>query len=76
MLVSDGDGGPDVPRAALAVIHASKTWALMSGRNHVEPGDVQAVFGAISEHRLTPSEQHSHPTAELVGDLLEQTPIP
>jgi len=64
------------PRAGLAVIQASKAWALMNGRSHVEPGDVQAVFGAIADHRLTPSEQHSHPTMELVGDLLEQTPIP
>ena len=64
------------PRAGLAVIQASKAWALMNGRSHVEPGDVQAVFGAIADHRLTPSEQHSHPTMELVSDLLEQTPIP
>ena len=64
------------PRAALATIHASKAWALMHGRSHVEPGDVQAVFGAIADHRLTPSEQHSHPTLELVNELLEQIAIP
>ncbi len=64
------------PRAGLAIIHASKAWALMCGRNHVEPGDVQAVFGAIAEHRLTPSEQHSRPTLELVDELLEQVAIP
>ena len=49
---------------------------MMCGRDHVEPGDVQAVFGAIAEHRLTPSEQHSRPTLDLVGELLEQVPIP
>jgi len=48
----------------------------MAGRSHAEPGDVQAVFGAISDHRLTPAEQHSRSTAELVGELLEQIPIP
>ena len=64
------------PRAGLAVIQASKAWALMSGRSHVEPGDVQAVFGAIADHRLTPSEQHSRPTMELVNDLIEQVAIP
>ncbi|MDH3219625.1 MAG: MoxR family ATPase [Gammaproteobacteria bacterium] len=64
------------PRAGLAIIQASKAWALMNGRGHVEPGDVQAVFGAIADHRLTPSEQHSHPTMDLVDDLLEQIPIP
>ncbi len=64
------------PRAALAVIHASRAWALMQGRSHVEPGDVQAVFAAIAEHRLTPSEQHSRPVRDLVDELVEQVAIP
>ena len=64
------------PRAGLAIVQASRAWALMSGRSHVEPGDVQAVFGAIADHRLTPCEQHSRSTAELVDELLKQIPIP
>jgi len=64
------------PRAGLAIMQASRAWALMNGRSHAEPGDVQSVFGAIADHRLTPSEQHSRPTAELVEALLEQVPIP
>ena len=64
------------PRAGLSIIHASRAWALMGGREHVEPGDVQAVFGAIADHRLTAAEQHSRPVAELIDELLEQTPIP
>ena len=64
------------PRAGLAVIRASKSWALMHGRSHVEPGDVQAVFGSVADHRLTPVEQHSRPTIDLINDLLEQIPIP
>ncbi len=64
------------PRAGLSITHASRAWAMMHGRDHAEPGDVQAIFGAIADHRLTPSEQHSHPTAELVDELLELTPIP
>ena len=64
------------PRAGLAVIRAGRAWALMAGRNHVEPGDIQAVFAAIADHRLTPSEQHSRPSLELVDELIEQIPIP
>ena len=64
------------PRAGLAIIQASRAWALMNGRSHVEPGDVQSVFGAIADHRLTPSEQHSRPTADLVDELLHQVAIP
>ena len=64
------------PRAGLAIVQAARAWALMDGRGHAEPGDIQAVFGVIAEHRLTPAEQHSRPTADLVSDLLDQTPIP
>jgi MoxR-like ATPase len=64
------------PRAGLAIIQAGKTWAMMADRDHVEPGDVQAVFGAIAEHRLTPSESHSRPTTDLVNNLIEQIAIP
>jgi len=64
------------PRAGLAIIRASKAWAIMDGRSHAEPGDVQAIFKAIVEHRLTPAEQHSRSTSDLVTDLVVQTPIP
>ena len=64
------------PRAGLAIMQASRAWALMDGRNHAEPGDVQAVFGVIADHRLTPAEQHSRQTSDLVAELLEQTAIP
>ena len=64
------------PRAGLAIIQASRAWALMDGRGHAEPGDVQAVFSAIVEHRLTPAEQHSRSAADLVVGLLDQIAIP
>jgi len=64
------------PRAGLAIIQASRAWAIMDGRSHAEPGDVQAVFRAIAEHRLAPAEQHSRSTSDLVTDLMDQTPIP
>lgn len=64
------------PRAGLAIIRASKAWALMSGRDHVEPGDVKGVFASVTGHRLTPTDQHSKPTDALVENLLETVPIP
>jgi MoxR-like ATPase len=64
------------PRAGLAIIQASRAWALMNGRSHAEPGDVQSVFSAIVEHRLTPAEQHSRSAADLVAELLDQIEIP
>lgn len=64
------------PRAGLAIVRASKAWALMAGRAHVEPGDVKAVFMSISCHRLTPAEQHSKPTEVMIETLLDQVAIP
>jgi len=64
------------PRAGLAIIQASRAWALMDGRSHIEPGDVQSVFSAIAEHRLTPAEQHSRSAADLVAELLDQIASP
>lgn len=40
------------PRGALAVLRSAKAWALLSGRGHVVPEDVQRVLPAVVEHRL------------------------
>lgn len=63
------------PRASLAIIRAGKTWAMMNGRGHLEPADIQAVFSAVCEHRLIATEQHSKSAGNLIDRLLEQTAI-
>ncbi|MFT6400967.1 MAG: MoxR-like ATPase [Pseudohongiellaceae bacterium] len=40
------------PRGSLAMMRAAKTWALMSGRNHVIPEDLQTILPAVVAHRL------------------------
>jgi MoxR-like ATPase len=40
------------PRGSLALLNAAKSWAMLSGRDHVIPDDVQAVFVPVVEHRL------------------------
>lgn len=40
------------PRGALALVKSAQSWALLQGRGHVLPEDVQAVFGAVAGHRL------------------------
>ncbi|MBT3204116.1 MAG: MoxR family ATPase [Gammaproteobacteria bacterium] len=64
------------PRAALSLLRAARAWALMNGRNFVEPGDIKAVFISISNHRLIPTEQHSKNSTSLVETLLQQISIP
>nr|WP_275672727.1 AAA family ATPase [Thermomonas flagellata] len=40
------------PRAGLALLRAARAHALLLGRTHVLPEDVQALFPAVAEHRL------------------------
>lgn len=40
------------PRAGLALLQSARAHALLRGRNHVLPDDVQAVFVALAGHRL------------------------
>jgi MoxR-like ATPase len=40
------------PRGALALVRGARAWALLHGRGHVLPEDVQAVLPAVAEHRL------------------------
>ncbi|MDQ3288948.1 MAG: AAA family ATPase [Pseudomonadota bacterium] len=40
------------PRAGLALLRAARAYALLLGRNHVLPEDVQALFSAVTAHRL------------------------
>ena len=56
------------PRAGLGLLRAAKAWALMAGRDHVLPDDVQAVFPSVAEHRLEQGE--SSKSKERVRQLL------
>jgi MoxR-like ATPase len=40
------------PRAGLALLRAARAYALLLGRTHVVPEDVQALFAAVATHRL------------------------
>jgi MoxR-like ATPase len=40
------------PRAGLALLSAARAWAFLSGRQHVLPEDIQALFVPLAAHRL------------------------
>ncbi len=40
------------PRAGLALLRAARALALLQGRDHVLPDDVQTLFPAVAAHRL------------------------
>lgn len=61
-------------RAALALERAARAFALVAGRDHVLPDDVQALTVPVLAHRVraTPA-----PDAErVVRDLVQQIPVP
>jgi len=67
------------PRAGLALVRAARAWALLDGRNHVLPDDVQAVLPAVAGHRLRPAKGGSvshRARAEMVAKLTEAVAVP
>ena len=56
------------PRGALALLRAAKAWALMSGRGHVVPEDVQTVLPPVVEHRLHGAIDHRHTSGDYAGE--------
>jgi MoxR-like ATPase len=41
------------PRAGIALLRAARAHAMLLGRDHVQPDDVQALFPHVAAHRLT-----------------------
>jgi MoxR-like ATPase len=44
------------PRAGLALLRSAKAWALMNGRDHALPEDIQTVLPSVVSHRLRSRE--------------------
>ncbi|MBN9694861.1 MAG: AAA family ATPase [Zoogloea sp.] len=63
------------PRAGLALIAAARAWALLAGREHVLPEDVQAVLPAVAGHRLRASGDTPASPDDLANGLIEAVPL-
>jgi len=65
------------PRAALALLRAAQAWALIAGRGHVLPEDVQAVLPGVVGHRLAALAEDDERVGRDPGaELLNAVPIP
>ncbi|HLB15239.1 MAG TPA: MoxR family ATPase [Burkholderiales bacterium] len=65
------------PRAALALTACARAWALVEGRDHVLPEDVQAVLPGVATHRLHPVVNGVRRTSsDIAVGLVEAVPIP
>jgi MoxR-like ATPase len=64
------------PRGALALLASAKSWALLDGRDHVVPEDIQAVLPGVLEHRLRENGDFSdHTGTALAQRLLNRVDI-
>ncbi|MEW6164646.1 MAG: AAA family ATPase [Pseudomonadota bacterium] len=66
------------PRASLGLIAAARAWALLDGRDHALPEDVQAVLPTVAVHRLHAfgdSAERRSPD-EIARALIEAVPLP
>ncbi len=62
------------PRAGIALLGASRAHALLLGRGHVLPEDVQALFVHVAAHRLVPNADAGDAVA-LAKSVLRAVPL-
>lgn len=65
---------PLSPRATLGLQRAGQCWAMLNGRSHVRPDDLQAVFPAVLSHRVELNGQAAG--SQIMEDILRQVPPP
>lgn len=64
------------PRAGMALVKSARAFALVSGRAHVIPEDVQMVLGPVAEHRLSGARDVTgHEGKRLVDHVLKDVPV-
>ena len=64
------------PRAGLAILRSAQAWALLEGRDFLQPEDVQTVLPHVITHRLQISaDSRNEPRDALIQKVLE-VPIP
>jgi len=72
-----GQVQPLSTRAALMLVRVARAYALIAGRDHVAPDDVQAVAPSVLAHRILDATNGDLPAARAwIGDFLRQVPVP
>jgi MoxR-like ATPase len=62
------------PRAGLALLQGARAHALIAGRAHALPEDVQALFAEVAAHRLVPEAEADSRDA-LAGSILKSVAV-
>lgn len=64
------------PRAGMGLLAAARAWALLEGRDHVLPEDVQRIFPHLAAHRLRLADDGRMPTPDDLARLLQSVWLP
>lgn len=64
------------PRAGLALLNAARAWALLEGRDHVLPEDIQAVLPYVTGHRLQPTSGEGRLSVDGLMEKFREVEIP
>ena len=64
------------PRAGLSLLKLARARAMVLGRNHVSPEDIQVLWVPAVAHRLLPLAQSGRSAAAQARALLEATQVP
>ena len=67
------------PRAALAMLRASRASAATAGRDYIVPDDIKNLITPVLAHRLIPSPEAQmigRTAADVLSDIVEFVPIP
>ncbi len=62
------------PRAGIALLRAARAYALLLGRAHVLPEDIQVLFASVAAHRLVPDTDAGDDLA-LAKAILHSVPV-
>jgi len=64
------------PRAGLALLRATRSWAALDGRDHALPEDLQKVMPYVVGHRLRSADNFTELSRNKLSELLLKVPIP
>jgi MoxR-like ATPase len=65
------------PRASVGLLQAARAHAVVAGRDHVTPDDVQAVVGAAFAHRVSVGGAvDTTAGASVIAEIVARTPVP
>lgn len=64
------------PRAGIAMLHCSRAFAFLEGRDFAIPEDVKAIFPGLARHRMSVPHGMETTVNEQIADLLNQVAIP